>query len=138
MANAEGPTTRLRDSAHRISRSRFVRLPAGLSPAHPDRMAKPAPGSALALPADQAEPIAAIEDMIATLKDLRLRTNDRALLGAYQAAIDRLDALAYRLAEAGSAPAPAPAPKPVAVPSSRQSALPLGPVVVVARKPRRR
>ncbi|MGH9205901.1 MAG: hypothetical protein ACRD1G_04995, partial [Acidimicrobiales bacterium] len=34
----------------------------------------------------------------------------RALLGAYQAAIDRLDALAYRLTEAAR-PAPAPAPK---------------------------
>jgi hypothetical protein len=75
-------------------------------------MAKPAPGSSLALPADQAEPIAAIEEMIATLKDLRQRTGDRTLLGAYQAAIDRLDALAYRLSEAGSTPAPAPpAPK---------------------------
>jgi hypothetical protein len=47
--------------------------------------------------------------MIATLRDLRQRTGDRALLGAYQAAIDRLDALAYRLTEGGS-PAP-PTPK---------------------------
>jgi len=102
-------------------------------------MAKPAPGSSLALSADQAEPIAAIQEMIATLKDLRLRTGDRALLGAYQAAIDRLDALAYRLAESGAKPA-ALAPKPVrsiAAPASPQRALPLGPVVV-ARKPRRR
>jgi hypothetical protein len=78
--------------------------------------------------------------MIATLKDLRRSTGDRALLGAYQAAIDRLDALAYRLTEAGSAPVPAPAPKPprsVAAPSSPQSALPRRPVVV-ARRPKRR
>jgi hypothetical protein len=104
-------------------------------------MAKPAPGSSLAVPADQAEPIAAIEEMIAMLKDLRQRTNDRALLGSYQAAIDRLDALAYRLSEAGAKPASAPPPKlpmPVAAPSTPQAALPLGPVIVVTRKPRRR
>jgi len=77
-------------------------------PAHPAAMAKPAPGSSLALPADQAEPIAAIEEMIATLKDLRQRTGDRALLGSYQAAIDRLDALVYRLSEVDAKPAPAP------------------------------
>jgi hypothetical protein len=76
---------------------------------HSDRMAKPAPGTSLALPADQAEPIA-------TLKDLRQRTGDRALLGSYQAAIDRLDALAYRLSEVGAKPAPA--PKPVSAPST--------------------
>jgi hypothetical protein len=113
-----------------------ARLPAAITPAHPAAMAKPAPGSSLALPADQSEPIAAIEEMIATLKDLRQRTNDRALLGSYQAAIDRLDALAYRLREAGAKPAPA--PKPVSAPSTSQAALPLGPVVVVARNPRRR
>jgi hypothetical protein len=103
-------------------------------------MAKPAPVSSLALPADQAEPIAAIEEMIATLKDLRQRARDRALLGSYQA-IDRLDALAYRLSEVGAKPAPAPAPKspkPVASPLMPQPTLPLGPVVVIARKPRRR
>jgi hypothetical protein len=112
-----------------------ARLPAAITPAHPAAMAKPAPGSSLALPVDEAEPIAAIEEMI-TLRDLRQRTNDRALLGSYQAAIDRLDALAYRLSEAGAKPAPA--PKPVSAPSTSQAALPLGPVVVVARKPRRR
>jgi hypothetical protein len=103
-------------------------------------MAKSAP-RAVAVPDDQAEPLAAVEDMIATLKDLRGRTNDRALLGSYQAAIDRLDALAYRLTEAGSTPAPAPAPKPPRADpaaSPPQSTLPLGPVIVVARKPRRR
>jgi hypothetical protein len=103
-------------------------------------MAKPALRP-VAVPAAQAEPLAAVEEMIATLKDLRRNTGDRALLGSYQAAIDRLDALAYRLTEAGSTPAPAPAPKPpraVAAPSSPQAALPLGPVIVVARKPRRR
>jgi hypothetical protein len=99
-------------------------------------MAKPAPSPAL--PADQAEQQAAVEEMIATLKDLRQRTGDRALLGAYQAAIDRLDALAYRLTEAASPPAPAPKPpRSVGAPASPQRNLPLGPVVV-ARKPRRR
>jgi hypothetical protein len=119
---------------------RGARLAARLGLAHSAGMAKSAP-RAVAVPDDQAEPLAAVEDMIATLKDLRGRTNDRALLGSYQAAIDRLDALAYRLTEAGSTPAPAPAPKPpraVAAPSSPQAALPLGPVIVVARKPRRR
>jgi hypothetical protein len=38
---------------------------------------------AVAVPADQAEPLVAVEEMIATLKDLRQRTGDRALLGAY-------------------------------------------------------
>jgi hypothetical protein len=98
-------------------------------------MAKPAPGSSLALPADKAATIAAIEEMIASLKDLQLRTGDRALLGAYQAAIDRLDALAYRLGEAGAKPAPA--PKPISAPSSPQRNLPLGPVVVARKPPRR-
>jgi hypothetical protein len=62
------------------------------------------------------------------------------LLGAYQAAIDRLDALAYRLGEAGSAPVPAPPaklPRSVSAPSSRQRAQPLGPVVVARKPPRR-
>ena len=84
---------------------------------------------------DTDEPIAAVEAMIAELGRLRQRTQDRALLGAYQAAIDRLDALAYRVGEVGSKPAPP--PKSISVPSSPQRALPLGPVVV-ARKPRRR
>jgi len=102
-------------------------------------MAKPAPGNFLALPADQAEPLTTIEEMIATLKDLRQRTGDRALLGAYKAAIDRLDALAYRLSEAARpAPARKPPPAPKAAGATPQGALPLGPVVVVARKPRRR
>lgn len=104
-------------------------------------MAKPAPGSSLALPAGPAELLSVIEDMIATPKDLRQRSGDRTLLGAYQAAIDRLDALAYRLTEAGSPAPPAPKPelpKPVPAPSTPQAALPLGPVIVVARRPRRR
>jgi len=114
-------------------------LPAADGPRHPDPVAKPALGSSLALPSDQAEPLAAVEEMIATLKELRQRTNDRALLGAYQAAIDRLDALAYRLSEAARpAPARKPPPAPKAAGATPQGALPLGPVVVVARKPRRR
>jgi hypothetical protein len=81
----------------------------------------------------EAEALATVEEMIATLRDLRRHSSDRAVLGAYQAAIDRLDALAYRLSEASSAPPPPPpAPKPP------QANLPLGPVIVVARKPRRR
>ena len=84
--------------------------------------------------------------MIVELKELRQRTRDRALAGSFQAAIDRLEALAYRLNEAAatvrsavppapSAPIPEPAPLP---PPAPQRALPLGPVIVVARKPRRR
>jgi hypothetical protein len=64
--------------------------PARLGSLHPDAMAKPALGSSLALPADQVEPIVAIEDMIAT-----------------------------RLTEAGSAPTPAPKP-PRPVPAPRR------------------
>jgi len=60
---------------------------------------------------------------------------DQALLGAYQAAIDRLDAFAYRLSEAGATPA-RPACS-IAALASPQRNLPLGPVLV-ARKPRRR
>jgi len=73
--------------------------------------------------------------MIATLEDLRQRTGDRALLGSYQAAIDRLDALAYRLGEVGAKPAPA--PKAVSAASSPQAALRLGPVVIARRSKRR-
>jgi hypothetical protein len=92
----------------------------------------PCPASA---PDDADEPVVAVEAMIAELGRLRQRTQDRALLGAYQAAIDRLDALAYRLGDVG--PKPAPPPKPISVPSSPQRNLPLGPVVV-ARRPKRR
>jgi hypothetical protein len=74
--------------------------------------------------------------MIATLKDLRLHTDDRALLGAYQAAIDRLEALAYRLGEVDAKPVPAPKPsRSITACSSPQRSLPLGPVVV-ARRPK--
>ena len=121
------------------ARLRGARLAARLGLAHSAGMAKPAPRP-VAVPDDQAEPLAAVEEMIATLKDLRRRPGDRALLGTYQAAIDRLDSLSYRLTEAGSAPAPAPAAKPTPVASAAppQAALPLGPVIVVARRPRRR
>ena len=77
--------------------------------------------------------------MICELGRLRQRTQDRALLGAYQAALDRLDALACRLKlDAGPRTIGLPArqaPKPVG--AAPQRALPLGPVVV-ARKPKRR
>jgi hypothetical protein len=105
-------------------------------------MASPRSTRPAALPDAQAEQLAAVEEMIATLRELRQRARDRAVLGAYQAALDRLDALAYRLAEAGSTPIPLPTtPEPQAsapAPSPSQAALPLGPVIVVARKPRRR
>jgi hypothetical protein len=83
------------------------------------------------------ESLTAVEAMSAELGRLRQRTQDRALLGAYQAAIDRLDALAYRLQDAGTRilGLPARAVKPVGEASQR--ALPLGPVVV-ARKTRQR
>jgi|SRR6185437_31835 hypothetical protein len=125
MVERLGPATRQIES---LVLGSSVGLP------HPDHMAKPAPGSSLALPTDQAEPIAAIQDMIATLKDLRLQTNDRALLGAYQAARG-LDARVYRLGEVGAKLAPVPTP--ISVPSSPQRNLPLGPVVVARRSKHR-
>ena len=84
--------------------------------------------------------------MIAELGQLRERERDRAIKSAYQAAIDRLQALAYRLAQPRPitvgrpartllAPEPSPAPEPPPLPPQRT--LPLGPVVV-ARKPKRR
>ena len=88
---------------------------------------------------DANEPIAAVEAMITELGPLRQCTQDRALLGAYQGALDRLDALAYRLKlDAGCRTIRLPsrqAPKPLG--AARQRALALGPVVV-ARKPKRR
>ena len=56
--------------------------------------------------------------MIARLGELRRGTQGRALLGAYQAGIDRLEALAYRLENGGGrrvlglSASPASAPKP--------------------------
>jgi hypothetical protein len=79
---------------------------------------------------DTDEPIAAVEEMIAELGRLRQRTQDRALLGAYQAAIDRLDALAYRLkldARPRTLGRPARAVKPVGqAPQTRAAARPGG------------
>jgi hypothetical protein len=50
-------------------------------------------------PADYADELAEIEPMIIRLGELPRGTHDRALRGAYQAALDRLDALAHRLNE---------------------------------------
>jgi len=89
---------------------------------------------------DTDEPTAAVEAMIAELGRLRQRTGDRALLGAYQAAIDRLEALAYRLENDGTTRIIGLPAKRLAAPKAAgggpQRALPLGPVVV-ARKPKR-
>ncbi len=95
-----------------------------------------------AVPA-QADPLAAVEGMIRDLERMRERERDKALRGAYVAAVDRLHALAHWLgqprpggivgapARQPAAPAPAAAPQP-------QAALPLGPVIVRARKPKPR
>jgi hypothetical protein len=94
-------------------------------PGSSDRMAKPAP-----IPAAQAEPLAAVEEMIAELTRLLDAERDRVLRRTYQAALDRLDARAYRLGEADSPPVPAPtAPKPPPrdpAPSPPPITLPLG------------
>jgi hypothetical protein len=71
------------------------------------------------------------------LREMGQGARDRAILGAYQAAIDRLDALAYRLSEAAATPAKPEPARSIAAPASPQRNLPLGPVVI-ARKPKRR
>jgi hypothetical protein len=88
--------------------------------------------------------VAEVEEMIDRLSTLRDRERDADLRGSYRAAIDRLGALRYRLTVKPdthviglpvkqTAPPPAPEPPP-------QRTLPLGPVPVVvkARKPKRR
>jgi hypothetical protein len=68
-------------------------------------------------PPDEADELAEIEEMIARLRELRQRTQDRALLGAYQAALDRLDALAYRLQDSGAQVIGLPPAKPIPEPA---------------------
>ena len=88
---------------------------------------------------DTDEPTAAVEAMIAELGRLRQRTGDRALLGAYQAAIDRPEALAYRLKlDVGSRTLGLPARPVKPVDEAPQRAHCRSAPVVVARKPRRR
>jgi hypothetical protein len=89
------------------------------------------------------ERLAEIEEMIAKLRKLHDRERDSILRGSYHAAINRLEALAYRmkvkpqahvigLPIKGKAPPPAPEPP--------QRTLPLGPVpaIVKARPPKKR
>ena len=92
-------------------------------------------------------PLVEIEAMLLRLTELRQHEASKDRRADYGAVIDRLHALAYRLTEAPgrtiglpkprAAPAPiAPAPSAAAKPP--QAALPLGPVIVRARKPRPR
>ena len=95
---------------------------------------------------DAGDPLAEIEAMILRLAELRQREASKDRRADYGAVIDRLHALAYRLTEAPSrtiglpkAAASAPiAPAPSAAAKPPQAALPLGPVIVVARKPKPR
>ena len=104
------------------------------------RVRAPKPGGAsLAPPAnEQAE----IETMLKRLEELRRAASNSELRAAYQAAIDGLDGVLYRLAMLRPPPkrtplsaavsAPPPAPK-AATPTRAAAAR-----IVVARKPRRR
>jgi hypothetical protein len=81
--------------------------------------------------------------MISRLRKLRERERDSVLAGAYRAAIDRLEALAYRLKtkpETHVIGLPIKGTAPPTVPEPPQHALPLGPVpaIVKARPPKKR
>jgi hypothetical protein len=89
------------------------------------------------------EPLAEIEQIIAQVSALRDRERDSVLRGAYRAAIDRLEALAYRLKmkpETHVIGLPTQRIPPPPAPEPPQRTLPLGPVQVIvkARKPKRR
>ena len=101
-------------------------------PHAPQKAARPALRSHPSAPGRD-ERLAEIEEIIARLSALRGRERDAVLAGAYRAAIDRLEALAYRtkkkpethvlgLPTKGAAPPPAPEPP--------QRTLPLGAVSV--------
>jgi hypothetical protein len=108
----------------------------------PSRRARPPkpPGASLAAPTanEQAE----IETMLKRLEELRRAASNSELRAAYQAAIDGLDGVLYRLAMLRPPPkrtplstgvsSPPPAPK-TATPTRAAAAR-----IVVARKPRRR
>ena len=95
-------------------------------------------------------PLVEIEAMLLRLTKLRQQEASKDRRADYGAVIDRLHALAYRLTEApsrtiGRAAMPARVPKPPTpaastpvAPKPPQAALPLGPVIVRARKPRPR
>jgi hypothetical protein len=103
-------------------------------------------------------PLVEIEAMLLRLTELRQHEASKDRRADYGAVIDRLHALAYRLTETpsrtiGRAAMPARVPKPprrfgaspttaATAPEPRakppQAALPLGPVIVRARKPRPR
>ncbi len=106
-----------------------------MKPATPTPAAKPDPS------------LATVEAMITELTAMRSTERSADIKRAYQAAIDRLIGLAYRLRQPrpltiglpprkALAPPPDPAPEPT--PGPPQASLKLGPVVVVARKPKRR
>ena len=86
---------------------------------------------------DHEQPLATIDRVTRELQMLQQRERDKALRGSYQAAIERLQALAYRLKEVErpvvlpEAPKPAPTPAPAVPAAVRKS-------IVVAMKPKRR
>jgi hypothetical protein len=116
--------------------SHTVDLGERTGPGHDLAVNAPRPLSA-PVSGDADEPVAAVEAMIAELGRLRQRTQDRALLGAYQAALDRLDVLAYRLKPDTGRTIGLPARPVKPVGETPRRALPPGPVEV-ERKPRRR
>jgi hypothetical protein len=114
----------------------------GLAHADPVKKPAPTPSSPPSAPG-RTEPLAEIEEIIARLSTLKDRERDAILRGAYRAAIDRLEALAYRLkvkpeTHVIGLPARQTAQPPAAEPLQRS--LPLGPVPVIvkARKLRQR
>jgi len=102
----------------------------------------------------RAEALEEIAAMISRLGQLRERERESTIVSAYRAAIDRLEGLAYRLttrprpkvyglrpkqpAEPSPAPEQPSPPAPASTSGQSQRSLPLGPVVVQARRPRRR
>jgi hypothetical protein len=93
--------------------------------------------------ASRAEPLAEIEDMIARLRHLRERERDSVIASAYRGAIDRLEALAYRIKvkpETRVVGLPIKGAVRPTPPDPPQRTLPLGPVSVIvkARSPKKR
>jgi hypothetical protein len=120
----------------------FIRLARGGGFAHPDPMKKLAPALSSQPVGD--EPLAEIEVMIARLRKLKDHERDTRFVGAYRAAIERLEGLGYRLRvkpETRVIGLPVKQTAPPPAPERPQRTLPLGPVpvrIVKAKKPKPR